>query len=280
MTEAADLSHIPPEYQRHAHVFSEQASQRLPCHTIWDHAIELLPGAPAMLPGRLLPLTQEEIAETYKFIGEHLKRGTIRPGKGPYCANFFYIRKKDGKLRPVQDYRPVNKWTKKDCNVSPLITQTIDRLSRCTLFTKFNVRWGYNNIWIKEGDKWKAAFLTPKGLFEPTVMFFRLTNSPATFQRMMNTIFHAELAQQWLSIYMDDILIHTKQKPGETEEQHIVRHQQYVHTVLTRLEEHDLYLKPEKCDFEQTQVEYLGVVVGQNQVRMDPKKVESVQNYQ
>jgi hypothetical protein len=120
--------------------------------------------------------------------------------KSPYCANFFYVRKKDKKLRPVQDYRPLNKWTKKNRNVSPLIPQVIDRLSGCTLFTKFDIRWGYNNICIKEGDEWKAAFLTSEGLFEPLVMFFSLTNSPATFQMMMNTIFRVEVAQGWLSV--------------------------------------------------------------------------------
>jgi hypothetical protein len=94
--------------------------------------------------------------------------------------------------------------------MSPLILQNIDRLSGCTLFTKFDVRRGYNNIRIKEEDEWKAAFLTPEGLFEPTVMFFRLTNSPATFQMMMNMIFRKEVLQGWLSVYMDNIVIHTK----------------------------------------------------------------------
>ena len=88
------------------------------------------------------------------------------------------------------------------------------------MFTKFDVQWGYNNICIKEGDEWKAAFLTPEGLFEPTVMFFGLTNSPTTFQMMMNTIFHKEVAQEWLSVYMDDIAIHTKPLPGESNSQH------------------------------------------------------------
>jgi hypothetical protein len=78
---------------------------------------------------------------------------------------------------------------KKNRNVSPLIPQTIDRLSRCMLFTKFDVQWGYNNVCIKDEDEWKATFLTLEGLFEPTVMFFGLTNSPATFQMMMNMIF-------------------------------------------------------------------------------------------
>jgi hypothetical protein len=196
----------------------------LPQHTIWDHAIELLPNAPATLPARLIPLTYTEHEEMQKFVTEHLKRGTICESKSPYAASFFFIKKKDGKLRPVQDYRPINKWTKKNQNVSPLIPQTIDRLSGCTLFTKFNVRWGYNNVRIKQGDEWKAVFLTPEGLFEPMVMFFRLTNSPATFQMMMNMIFRKEVAQGWLSVYMDDIAIHTKPKEGKTEEQHKERH--------------------------------------------------------
>ena len=102
---------IPEEYQRHVKIFSEAESQRLPAHSIWDHAIELLPNIPSTLPGRLLPLTQEEIHECHKFIQEHLQRGTITRSKSPYTANFFFVKKKDGKLRPVQDYRPLNKWT-------------------------------------------------------------------------------------------------------------------------------------------------------------------------
>ena len=95
---AAPVGGIPSKYQRHKKVFSEEESQRLPRHTIWDHAIELLPGAPASLPGRLLPLTQSEIAEAQKFVAEHLKRGTIRESWSPYAANFFFVKKKDGKL--------------------------------------------------------------------------------------------------------------------------------------------------------------------------------------
>ena len=86
----------------------------------------------------------------------------------------------------------------------------IDRLAGCTLFTKVDVRWGYNNIRIKPGDKWKVAFLTPKGLFEPTVMFFGLTNSPTTFRMMMNTIFRPGVAAGHILVYMDDIVVHTK----------------------------------------------------------------------
>jgi hypothetical protein len=146
-----------------------------------------------MLPGRLLPLTQGEIAECHRFVEEHLQRGTIQESKSPYAANFFFVKKKDGKLRLVQDYRPLNKWTIRNRNISPLIPQVIDRLAGCTLFMKFDIRWGYNNIRIKEGDEWKAAFLMPEGLFEPLVMFFGLTNSPATFQTVVNTIFQPHI---------------------------------------------------------------------------------------
>jgi hypothetical protein len=144
-------------------------------------------------------------------------RGTIRPSKSPYKAQFFYIKKKDGKLRPVQDYHPVNQWTVRNAYPLPLIPELINRLNSCSLYTKFDIRWGYNNIRIKEGDEWKAAFITNEGLFEPTVMFFGLTNSLATFQTMMNLIFSEEIAEQWLMVYMDDMAIHTKKKPDETE---------------------------------------------------------------
>jgi hypothetical protein len=148
-----ELKGVPAEYEWHVKIFSEEESQWLPGHTVWDHAIELLPGALMTLLGWLLPLTQEEIVEACKFVKEHLERGTIQPLCSPYAANFFFVKKKDGKLQPVQDYQPVNKWAKKNCNVSPLIPSVIDQLAGCTLFTKFNIQWGYNNIQIKPGDK-------------------------------------------------------------------------------------------------------------------------------
>ena len=144
---------------------------------------------------------------------------------------------------------------KKNQNVSPLIPQTIDRLSGYTLFMKFDMWWGYNNIHIKEGDKWKPAFLTPKGLLKPTVMFFGLTNLPATFQMMMNTIFHREVAQGWLSVYMDNIAIHTKPLPGESDQQHHSQHSRLTHHVLNKLEAEDLYLKPKKSTFAQKEID-------------------------
>jgi hypothetical protein len=169
--------------------------------------------------------------------------------KSPYAASFF-IKKKNRKLRLVQDYRPVNAWTIKNCYPLPLIPQLINRLRGCMLFTGMDIEWGYNEVLIKEEDRWKAAFITNEGLFEPTVMFFGLTNSPATFQTMINTIFRDLIDRGNVTIYMDDIAIHTRHKEGEMEEEHVTRHRILVRQVLDRLRKNDLHLNPKKCTFE------------------------------
>jgi Reverse transcriptase (RNA-dependent DNA polymerase) len=274
-----DNPNIPVQYWMYSRVFSEEASHEFPLSQPWDHAIELKPGAPAALPGKLIPLSQAELVELQSFIKEHTVRGTIRPSKSPYKSWFFDIKKKDGKLQPVQDYRPVNKWTICNTYPLPLIPKLINRLSGCSLYTKFNIRWGYNNIRIKEGDKWKAVFITNEGLFKPTIMFFGLTNSPATFQMMINSVFANEIAEKWLTVYMDDMAIHTERWPEETEQQHVQRHRIYVKRILVKLMEHNLFLKPEKCSFEQPSIEFLGVQITQGEVQMDDTKVEKVRNW-
>ena len=109
--------------------------------------------------------------------------------KSRYTASCFYIPKKDGSLQLVQDYRKLNQVTIKDKTPLPLIGEVIDKLKEAKYFNKLDLIWGYNNVQIREGDEWKAAFLTNKGLFEPQVIYFGLCNSPGTFQRMMNSIF-------------------------------------------------------------------------------------------
>jgi len=139
-TTPSEIDKIPKQYCQYSRVFSEEASHEFPPSHLWDHAIELKPGAPASLPGKLIPLSQPELAELRKFVKEHLGRGTIRPSKSPYTASFFFIKKKDGKLQPVQDYRPINNWTIKNKYPLPLIPQLVDRLRGCSLYTKFDIR--------------------------------------------------------------------------------------------------------------------------------------------
>ncbi|GLB35246.1 putative reverse transcriptase-rnase h-integrase [Lyophyllum shimeji] len=145
-----------------------------------------------------------------------------------------------------------------------LISELINNLRGARYFTKLDVRWGYNNVRIKEGDEWKAAFRTNRGLFEPLVMFFGLTNSPATFQTMMNDIFRDLIAQGVVCVYLDDILIYTKT---------LEEHRRITRIVLDRLREHRLFLKPEKCEFERTEIEYLGLIISHGTASMDPVKV-------
>jgi Reverse transcriptase (RNA-dependent DNA polymerase) len=125
-----------------------------------------------------------------KFLDKNLKKGYIRLLKSPMASPFFFVSKKDADaLWPCQDYQYLNKGTVKNTYPLPLIGDLLDKLKGAQWFTKLDIRWGYHNIQIKKGDEWKGAFKMNKGLFEPTVMFFSLCNSPATFQAMMNNIF-------------------------------------------------------------------------------------------
>jgi len=152
-------------------------------------------------------------------------------------------------------------------------------LRGCTLFTKFNIRWGYNTVWVKKGCQWKVAFTTNEGLFEPTVMFFGFTNSPTTFQSMINTLFHTQIASGELMVYMDDMVMHTSQKEGETEEEYLKQHQKIINEVLTILEENNLYLNINKCEFEQPCIDFLGVCIKNNQLKMEDAKIEKVRDW-
>ena len=123
---------------------------------------------------------------------------------------FFFVKKKDGKLRPCQDYRYLNEWTVKNAYPLPLISEPMDKIKNAKYFTKLDIRWGYNNVRIRDGDQWKAAFKTNRGLFELTVMFFGMCNSPATFQAMMDDLFQDLIDEGIVIIYMDDIFLYAK----------------------------------------------------------------------
>ncbi|KAF8823142.1 hypothetical protein HHX47_DHR12000006 [Lentinula edodes] len=261
---------VPEQYRDFKKVFSESASERLPAHQPWDHAIDLVPGAPATMRTKIYPMSLNEQEELDRFLEENLRKGYIVPSKSPISSLVFFIKKKDGKLRFVQDYRKLNEYTVKNRYPLPLVADIISRLQGARYFTKFDVRWGYNNIRIKKGHEWKGAFATTRGLFEPKVMFFGLTNSPATFQALMNAIFADLIAAGKVAVYLDDILIFS----NDLEE-----HRRMVREVLTRLEKHDLYLRPEKCEFEQQQIEYLGLIISEGEVRMDPVKVAAVRDW-
>ena len=270
-TELAIATHkdkitLPPQYSAYADVFSKQTFNTLPPQQDFNHAIDLKESFTPKV-AKLYPLNPEELAACQAFVNENLKMGRIRPSKSPQASPFFFVKKKDGKLRPVQDYRYLNEHTVKNAYPLPLISDLIDNLRQFSLFTKFDVRWGYNNIRIKEGDEWKAAFITPLGLFEPTVMFFGLCGSPPTFQAFMNYNFADYIREGWLVIYMDDLAIGAH----STDDLH-----HKVQLILQQFHSLGLSLKLSKCKFAKMEVEFLGMIVGHGCIRMDPAKLSAI----
>ncbi len=258
---------VPEEYHSFRDLFSKENFNEKPERTPWDHAIELVPNAKATLDCKVYPLNRNEQEQLDKFLDENLASGHIRPSKSPFASPFFFIKKKDGTLRPVQDYRKLNEMTIKNRYPLLLISELIDKLRGAKYFTKLDIRWAYNNVRIKEEDEQKAAFRTNRGLYEPTVMFFGLTNSPTTFQSMMNDIFRDLIGEGKVTIYLDDILIFSK---------NLKEHREITKHVLQRLRENNLFLKAEKCEFEVLETEYLGVIISENSIRMDPVKLAGI----
>ena len=264
------------EYRQFTKVFSEQESKRFPPKRAWDHAIEFKKDAPDAVDCKVYPMNRIEDDAVQKFLQEELEKGYIHESKSPYASSFFFVRKKDGKLRPVQDYRKINAITVRNQYPLPLITDLICDLSNAHIYTKLDVRWGYNNVRIREGDEKKAAFKTRYRLFKPTIMYFGLTNLPATFQTMMNYIYRDVILKHeplgtTIQIYMDDIGIATRTTLDD--------HRRAVQDVLKVAQLHDLYFKPEKCLFHSPSMDYLGVILEKGVTRMDPVKIAGVDTW-
>jgi hypothetical protein len=260
---------IPEEFHKHLDVFSEEKAARFPEPKKWDHKIEM---KDTFVPKsfKTYNLTPAENIELDKFLKDNLDKGYIRPSQSPMASPFFFVNKKDGKLRPCQDYRYLNEHTVKNAYPLPLISELLDKLKGARRFTKLDVRWGYNNVRIRDGDQWKAAFKTNKGLFEPTVMFFGMCNSPATFQSMMDEMFADMIDEGIIIIYMDDIFIFAPDEETLTKN---------TKRVLARLQENDLFLKPAKCEFNKTKVEYLGMIIEEGKISMDPGKLKGIRDW-
>jgi gag-polyprotein putative aspartyl protease len=172
---------VPREFRNFKDVFSKKASERLPTRKPYDHEIKLEEGKP--LPySRVYAMAPKEREALQEYLDENLAKGYICKSKLQTASPVFFIKKKEGTLCLISDYRKLNAITVKDRYPLPLTQGLLDRFASARMFTTLDLRWGYNNIRIKEGDEHKAAFITEKGLFEPLVMGFGLCNAPATFQ--------------------------------------------------------------------------------------------------
>ncbi|ESK82722.1 hypothetical protein Moror_5689 [Moniliophthora roreri MCA 2997] len=261
---------IPSYLSQYHGQFEDKEAERFPISRPCDHAIKLkLEFMPQDC--KVYSLMALEQTELDAFLKENLHKGYIRKSKSPMASPFFFVGKKEkGKLRPTQDYRRLNHGTVKNAYPLPLVSDLIDKLKDATIFSKLDLRNRYNNVWIKDGDQWKAAFKTNRGLFEPTVMFFGLMNSPATFQAFMDDVLQDFMAEGWCLVYMDDILIYS-----EMAEQHRDR----TIRLLQRLKEQDLYLKPHKCKFDVQEIDFLGLVIKPGQISMDPTKLAGISDW-
>src|SRR6266850_2307789 len=260
---------LPEVYSPWAQVFEKEASERFPSSRQWDHKIELDDSFTPQNP-KPYPLSPTEQNSLDEWISEQTSKGYIEKCESPHASPFFFVSKKGGALRPCQDYHYLNKHTVKNVYPLPLVADLMQQLKGSKYFTKLDLRWGYNNVRIKEGDEWKAAFKTNRGTFIPKVMFFGLCNSPATFQSMMDEYFTDYISEGWVIIYMDDILIFS----DDLEQLH-----EQTKKILQWLQDKDLFLKLEKCKFDQTEVEFLDMIIGHNTVKMDPVKLAGIHDW-
>jgi len=228
---------VPRKFLKWRKVFGKVESERMLTRKVWDHAIDLKETFKPQ-KGRIYPLSKNKREKVQNFVEDQLRKGYIRPSKSPQMSPVFFVGKKDGSKWIVMDYCNLNDQTVKNNCPLPLITELIDNMGSKKVFTRMNLRWGFNNIRIKEGDEWKRAFTIHIGSFEPTVMFFGMTNLPAIFQVMMNEILRDLINKGEVATFVDDILVGTETEEG---------YDKIVEEILRRLEENDLYIKPEKC---------------------------------
>jgi hypothetical protein len=222
---------------------------------------------PAKAPYRM---SHEELKELKVQLEELLAKGYIKPSKSPYGALVLFVHKKDGTLSMCVDYRALNKATVKNRYPLPHIDDFFDRLLGAKVFSRINLRSGYYQIRIAEGDEEKTTCRTRYGSYEFLVIPFGLTNAHATFWTLMNDIFR-EWLDDFVVVCIDDILIYS----GSLEE-----HAEHLRKVFQRLRENKLYAKLEKCEFGVTEVDFLGHKITQEGLKMDDHKVKVILDWE
>jgi hypothetical protein len=233
-----------------------------------EFAIELQPGT-APISKRPYRMPPAELAELKRQLQELLDKGFIRPSTSPWGCPALFVKKKDDSLRLCVDYRPLNAVTIKNKYSLPRSDVLFDQLVGDKVFSKLDLRSGYHQIKIRASDIPKTAFSTRYGLYEYLVMSFRLTNAPAYFLYLLNSVFMPEL-DKFVVVFIDDILVYSKNE---------AEHTKHLHTVLQRLRDHQLYAKLSKCDFWLREIKFLGHTISQDGVSVDPEKVQEVMNW-
>ena len=178
----------------------------------------------------------------------------------------MFVKKKDGKLRLCLNYRGLNEVTKKDRYPLPLISEALDQLEGAKYFTKLDIKDAYHNIRIRAGDEWKTTFSSKLGTYEYLVMPFGLSNAPAAFQRWINNTLMRYLDVCCI-VYLDDVLIYSKT---------LEQHRRDVSNVMEDIRDSGMKIKPSKCEFHKKETEYLGFIINQEGVKVDPTKTDAI----
>jgi hypothetical protein len=233
-----------------------------------EFVIELQPGT-APISKRAYRMPPKELAELKNQLQELLDKGYIRLSSSPWGCPALLVKKKDGSLTLCVDYRPLNAVTIKNKYPLPRIDVLFDQLARAKVFSKIDLHYGYHQIKIRPCDIPKTVFSTRYGLYEFLVMSFGLTNAPAYFMYLMNSMFMMEL-DKFVVVFIDDILIYSKNEK---------KHAKHLRIVLQRLRDHKLYAKFSKCEFWLKSVKFLGHTISQDGISVDPSKVQEVMDW-
>jgi hypothetical protein len=230
-----------------------------------EFAIELIPGT-APISKRAYPVSGLELVELKKQIDELSEKGYIRPSTSPWAALVLFVEKKDGTKRLCIDYRSLNEVTIKNKYPLPRIEDLFDQLRGASVFSKIDLRSGYHQLRIRPSDIPKTTFITKYGLYEFTVMSFGLMDAPAYFMYLMNSVF-MDYLDRFVVVFIDDILIYSQNEQ---------EHEDHLRKVLQRLRDCQLYAKLSKCEFWTNEVLFLGHIINQEGLVVDPKKVTTI----
>jgi len=233
-----------------------------------EFIIELQPGT-APISKRSYRMPPKELAELKIQLQELLDKGFICPSASPWGCPALFVKKKDDSLRLCVDYRPLNAVTIKNKYPLPRIDVLFDQLAGARVFSKLDLRSGYHQIKIRPCDIPKTAFSTRYGLYEFLVMSFGLTNAPAYFMYLMNSVFMPDL-DKFVVVFIDDILVYSKNEED---------HAKHLRIVLQRLRDHQLYAKFSKCEFWLDKVKFLGHTISSEGIAVDPSKVQEVMDW-